>query len=411
MQGPAAQWNSTVIFLVWDEFGGFYDHVPPPPIDKFGLSIRVPALIISPYARAGYVSHTTYEFSSILKFMETVFGSNVLPPLTDRDAEANDMTDSFDFSQNPLPPLYLQPRVCAVLASPFMQFGTAVVGKSQTKGQDVRNYGSQTMTLQSFQATGDFGVSSGNCHTKIPAGGYCTLNAQFSPTAAGTRTGTLTVNVSPGGQQTADLSGVGTFIDLPLPYPGLVFSETDLGSQSQQQVTVTNTGSSAVNISHIQTVGEFSESDDCVGQLGAGGNCDITITFAPTGTGPRFGNLILSDNDPGSPQTGRLYGQGTSLRARPYNLNFGDEPMGQTSPPRVVTLTNTSSTYLNIGRIVGSGDFAQTNTCGSGLNAGAKCTISVTFTPTQTGSRTGSITMNFADLSSPQEIHLSGTGT
>jgi phospholipase C len=62
MRGP--DWYSTVIFLTWDDFGGFYDHVPPPQIDQFGLGPRVPLLIISPYARRGYVSHTIYEFSS-----------------------------------------------------------------------------------------------------------------------------------------------------------------------------------------------------------------------------------------------------------------------------------------------------------------------------------------------------------
>ncbi len=107
MQGP--DWPSTAIFLTWDDFGGFYDHVPPPKIDSFGLGPRVPLLIISPYARQGYISHTQYEFSSFLKFAEERFG---LQPLTTRDTMANDMTDSFDFSQSPAPSLILNPRTC-----------------------------------------------------------------------------------------------------------------------------------------------------------------------------------------------------------------------------------------------------------------------------------------------------------
>jgi phospholipase C len=107
MQGP--DWNSTAVFLTWDDYGGFYDHVPPPQPDVYGLGPRVPMLIISPYARKGYISHTQYEFASMLKFAETRFG---LPTLTDRDAQANDMTDSFDFTQPPLPPLVLQERQC-----------------------------------------------------------------------------------------------------------------------------------------------------------------------------------------------------------------------------------------------------------------------------------------------------------
>lgn len=107
MQGP--DWNSTAIFLTWDDFGGFYDHVLPPAVDQFGLGPRVPLLIISPFAKKGYISHTEYEFSSVLKFIENRFG---LSSLTARDTMANDTTDSFDFTQAPLPPLILQTRAC-----------------------------------------------------------------------------------------------------------------------------------------------------------------------------------------------------------------------------------------------------------------------------------------------------------
>ena len=107
MQGPA--WNSTAIFITYDDFGGFYDHVAPPQVDQFGLGPRVPLLIISPFAKQNYVSHTLYEHSSILKFVETRYG---LAPLTTRDAAASDMLDSFDFNQPPQPPLILQTRQC-----------------------------------------------------------------------------------------------------------------------------------------------------------------------------------------------------------------------------------------------------------------------------------------------------------
>ena len=107
MQGP--DWNSTVVFITWDDFGGFYDHVAPPQLDQFGLGPRVPLLIISPYAKAGYVSHTVYEHSSVLKLIETRYH---LPPLTARDGMASNMLDSFDFNQQPQPPLVLQTRQC-----------------------------------------------------------------------------------------------------------------------------------------------------------------------------------------------------------------------------------------------------------------------------------------------------------
>jgi phospholipase C len=108
MQSPL--WRSTAIFLTWDDWGGFYDHVAPPEVDMFGLGFRVPTIVISPYSKSGYVSHTLYEFCSILKFAEVTFG---LRNLTRRDSLANDMRDCFDFAQSPLQPLVLSTRACS----------------------------------------------------------------------------------------------------------------------------------------------------------------------------------------------------------------------------------------------------------------------------------------------------------
>ena len=99
MQGP--DWNSTAIFISWDDWGGFYDHVSPPKIDQYGLGIRVPGLIISPYAKENYIDHNTYSFESWLKIVEERFDVN---PMTARDTNALDMLDAFDFTQKPRPP-------------------------------------------------------------------------------------------------------------------------------------------------------------------------------------------------------------------------------------------------------------------------------------------------------------------
>ena len=108
MQGP--EWQSTAIVLTWDDFGGFYDHVPPPSIDGFGLGPRVPLIVISPYAREGVVSHTVYEFGSVLQLIEDRYK---LKALTARDAETNSLLDMFDFTQVPAPPLVLTERKCS----------------------------------------------------------------------------------------------------------------------------------------------------------------------------------------------------------------------------------------------------------------------------------------------------------
>jgi phospholipase C len=107
MQGPA--WPTTIIVLMWDDFGGFYDHVTPPWIDQFGFGPRVPLIVISPYVKEGVVSHSTYEISSVLQLIEARYN---VGPLTNRDAQANSLLDMFDFSQVPAPPLILPLRQC-----------------------------------------------------------------------------------------------------------------------------------------------------------------------------------------------------------------------------------------------------------------------------------------------------------
>jgi phospholipase C len=101
--GKSRYWNSTAIVVTWDEWGGWYDNVPPPQKDFAGLAIRVPGLVISPYAKRAYVSHTQYEFGSIVKLVEQAFG---LPPLGPEsagytDTRANSLLDVFNFTQKP----------------------------------------------------------------------------------------------------------------------------------------------------------------------------------------------------------------------------------------------------------------------------------------------------------------------
>jgi phospholipase C len=93
MRSP--EWRDSVIILSWDDWGGWYDHVAPPQVDADGYGFRVPALIISPYAKPGYIFHEQADFSSILKFIERLHG---LAPLTTRDEAANDLMDAFDFN-------------------------------------------------------------------------------------------------------------------------------------------------------------------------------------------------------------------------------------------------------------------------------------------------------------------------
>jgi len=117
MQGP--DWDSTAIFLAWDDWGGFYDHVVPPTVDQNGYGLRVPGLVISPYAKKGYIDHQTLSFDAYLKFIEDDFlNSQRLDPKTDgrpdprptvrEDASIlGNLVSDFDFSQSPRPPMPL----------------------------------------------------------------------------------------------------------------------------------------------------------------------------------------------------------------------------------------------------------------------------------------------------------------
>ncbi len=96
--GTSPYWNDTAIFITWDDWGGWYDHVRPPQFNAYELGFRVPLIVVSPYARPGYVSHVQHEFGSILKFTESAFG---LGSLGYTDARADDLSDCFDFSQRP----------------------------------------------------------------------------------------------------------------------------------------------------------------------------------------------------------------------------------------------------------------------------------------------------------------------
>jgi phospholipase C len=101
--GQSPEWDSTAIFIVWDDWGGWYDGSVPPQKDFTGLGERVPFLVVSPYAKKGFVSHTGYELSSTLKFMETVFGLPVIgpPSFGYTDTRAANLLDCFNFAQKP----------------------------------------------------------------------------------------------------------------------------------------------------------------------------------------------------------------------------------------------------------------------------------------------------------------------
>jgi phospholipase C len=406
MQGP--DWNTTAVFLTWDDFGGFYDHVPPPaPLDEFGLGPRVPMLIISPYAQPGYISHTQYEFSSVLKFIEDRFN---LTPLTQRDANANDTTDSFNFSQPPNPPLVLAPRACPINTATNVYFGGQQLGVASPPFLlDLNNSRPTTLNVSKLAIAGDFAVT-GNC-SKIQANRNCNVNLTFTPTQTGPRTGTLTITDNDASSpQVVNLWGTGGEVTLSnSAYPGLSFGTVNLNATSTSNVTLTNHSTSPLSIASVSTVGDFSQTNNCGSGVAPGGSCTISVTFAPTGPGLQLGNMWVTDSDAASPQTLRLSGTAQAILVNPPALRFAKQKVNTTGPPQTVTIQNLEANVVNVGTITTTGDFSQTNTCATSIPANSRCTISVTFTPTTAGGQAGTLTIT-DNANSPSIASLSGTG-
>jgi hypothetical protein len=149
--------------------------------------------------------------------------------------------------------------------------------------------------------------------------------------------------------------------------------------------------------------------------VAVGASCTITVNFTPTAVWSRGGSIVITDNAYNNPgQVVFLVGMGNSGAAAAVSQNslgFGSQNVGTSSSAKTLTLTNTGSAALNINSILASGDYSQTNTCAPSLNPGANCSVSVTFSPSFTGSRTGYVTVNDTAASFLQTVTLNGTGT
>jgi len=206
--------------------------------------------------------------------------------------------------------------------------------------------------------------------------------------------------------------GPGTAV---LSSTGLSFGDESVGSTSAvQTVTLTNTASSTLNITGVNTSGDFGETDTCAAPLSPGTGCSITISFSPTALGPQSGAVTIASNAAGSHQTISLSGVGITgapgVGLSASVLNFPGQVIGTTSSPQVVTLTNAGTALLTVSSIVNAGDAIQTNNCPSSVAPGASCSINVMFTAGGMGQRSGSIAIYSNAANSPQAIALSGTG-
>jgi len=201
------------------------------------------------------------------------------------------------------------------------------------------------------------------------------------------------------------------------------FGNQPLGTTSNPvTVTLTNEGSTALSINGITASGDFTQTNTCgTSVAGGGGICTIPITFAPTSLGLQTDQITIADNA-GGPHaitvTGNSVLTGGSLLLSPTKLTFAAQTVGSTSPTQSALLINNGNQAVTITNILTLGGFAQTNNCGPNfptvpatLNVGQSCTISVSFTPTSTGSVTGSVQIQSDAANPTTSLSLSGTGS
>ncbi|NNJ12165.1 choice-of-anchor D domain-containing protein [Chloroflexales bacterium ZM16-3] len=302
----------------------------------------------------------------------------------------------------------------AALSTGSIGFGNLRVSSTSAAQQvTLTNSGAADLKINSITASGDFARTT-TCGSTLVPGANCTISVTFTPTATGARSSTLTITSSAAGSpQSVGLSGTGVVPGVSLSGSSLSFSSVTVGTTTAaQQVTLTNSGDATLTISSIAASGDFAPTTTCGATLAAGASCSVSVTFTPTATGTRSGTLTISDDATGSPHSVSLSGTGiapaVSLSAS--SLSFGSQRVGTTSAAQQITLTNNGGASLTIASIVASGDFARTTTCGATLAAGASCTISVTFTPPTTGSRSGTLTISSNATGSPHSVSLSGAG-
>jgi hypothetical protein len=196
----------------------------------------------------------------------------------------------------------------------------------------------------------------------------------------------------------------------PIDFPFQLVNTTSVA----QTVTLKNTGTTALAISGMTTSGQFSTTSTCGSSVAPGAMCSLKVTFSPKTQGSKSGTISIKDSASTKPQVIELSGAGTVVELSPPSLTFGSQKVGSKSAPQSVTLTNTGTAAIGISQIIDNGtdggDFLETNNCPSSLNAGANCSITVTFDPRKTGTRTAKISISDSGGGSPQSVPLTGTG-
>lgn len=324
-----------------------------------------------------------------------------------------------------------------------INFGTIPLG-GETSFQTIslKNVGSQPLTITNISEGGQnpsqFPFDHGSCGASLQPGGSCVINVAFLPTAKGSFSAEIDFyddsGAAPGSKQITLLSGVGT---PPTPIAQILpatvaFGTVAVGTPSQTQtITLTNTGSAALNLTSVAVTGANAPDFEILtqgnnpcpvggGSVIVGGNCTVAIQFAPQSSGTKTASLSFTDNAANSPQTIPLAGTAIApaIQLSPGSLTFPGQNLGTISAPQSITITNAGSAPLAINgvSVVGANaaDFTETNNCPANLAVnppGNSCTVQVTFSPSAVGNRTATISVADNAAGNPHTITLAGLGT
>jgi len=298
----------------------------------------------------------------------------------------------------------------ASLTFTAQQVGTASAAQTIT----ITNSGNATLTVSLVTVSGDFSETDNCASGSIAPNASCSVSIIFLPSATGPRTGTLTVygNVA-GGQAMAQLDGTGTAPGAVVLNPvSVTYPATLVGATSAaQNITVSNTGGSAVALQAPMVTGEFSiTANTCSATLAPNTGCTVSVAFAPAAAGSRAGSFSITDS--AGTQTAALNGVGQAPATdslAPLNVSFSAQQLNTVSAAQTVTLTNSGDVALTLIAAQVNGDFTVVNGCGASLAGHSSCALQVSFVPTALGPRTGALIVSNQLRS--QTLNLIGTGT
>lgn len=263
----------------------------------------------------------------------------------------------------------------------------------------------------------NFTESGSTCTSTLAAGASCTISAEFTPTASGALTGTLTVinGSSADPTLTSMLSGTGLPTTATLTPASNAYPKTIVGATSASAAFVwTNTSSIPLTIKSVAVAANFTVvSTTCSGTVAANSSCVINVSFLPTALGAITGALtVTSTSSANGTLTAALTGTGVAdVETSVTALSFGNVDLGSSSAAQTFTVTNYTNSAIALTQLSISGDYSYTTTCGSTLAGLGTCTVSVVFTPTVLGVRTGTVLINTSDTKYPViSVALTGNG-